>query len=86
MAGLEDLITENVRDALNGDKEACKRLNALITIPFSSIQKLFHSTPESKMALNVIAGLKATGKNPDPAAVRYCERNMPEILPRKSMV
>ncbi|MEM3543831.1 MAG: hypothetical protein QXF07_02305, partial [Candidatus Micrarchaeia archaeon] len=53
---IEEAITSNVRDALNGDKEACKRLNLLIQLPFSSIRKLFHTTEESKHALDLIAG------------------------------
>jgi hypothetical protein len=83
---LEAAITENVRLALNGDSEACKKLNLLIQFPFSSIEKLFHTTEESKLALGLIAGVKATQKNPDMVAVRYCKKNMPDALPKKIKV
>jgi|GEM_PF-3671523 len=86
MADLGEAITSNVRDALNGDSEACKKLNLLIQLPFSSIEKLFHTTEESKLALGLIAGVKAKQKNPDINAVKYCEKNMPDALPKKIKV
>lgn len=86
MTDLEEAITSNVRDALQGDKEACKRLNLLLQLPFSSIQKLFHTGEESRLALALIAGIKATQKNPDKDAIKYCERNIPDLLPRRTKV
>ncbi|MCX8202690.1 MAG: hypothetical protein N3G74_02730 [Candidatus Micrarchaeota archaeon] len=84
MANLEDSITQNVRDALNGDIEACRRLNLLLQLPFSSIQKLFHTSEESKYALSFIAALKA--KENDRDAINYCRKHIPDAIPRAMKV
>jgi len=55
---LEAAITENVRLSLNGDKEACKKLNLLVRLPFSSIEKLYGTTEEDYYALNTLASLR----------------------------
>ena len=57
-SGLEEAITKNVRLALNGDEESCKKLGLLIQLPFSSIRKLYGTTEEDMYALNVLASLK----------------------------
>jgi hypothetical protein len=56
---LSDSITKNVRDALNGDKVACKRLNLLMRLPFASILKLYGTSEEDYYALNFIAMYRA---------------------------
>jgi len=86
MADLEEAITSNVRDALNGDPKACKKLNLLLQLPFRSIEKLFHTTEESKLALGLIAGVKATQYNPDMNAVGYCKKHMPDALKKRTRV
>ena len=58
MADLEEAITSNVRDALNGDSEACKKLNLILQLPFNSILNLYGTTTEDHYALNVMAYLK----------------------------
>jgi len=79
---LSDSITKNVRDALYGDKEACKKLNLLLQLPFSSIRKLYHTSEEDKYALDLIAAVKARQKDTD--AINHCRENFPEALQIKT--
>ncbi len=63
-------ITDNVKLALNGDKEACKKLNLLIQIPFSSIENLYGTSEEDHYSLNVIASLRLKMFN-DKSALQF---------------
>lgn len=56
--GLQIAITTNVRDALNGDTEACKKLSLLIQLPFSSIEGLYGTSEEDYYALNMLASIR----------------------------
>jgi hypothetical protein len=80
---LSDSITQNVRDALYGDKEACKKLNLLLQLPFSSIRKLYHTSEEDKYALDLIAAVKT--RQGDKDAINYCRKNFPEALQTKTL-
>jgi len=51
-------ITNNVRLALNGDKESYKSLNLLLQLPFSSIEKMYGTDKEGIYALNILASLR----------------------------
>ena len=56
---VKNAITNNVRDALNGDEEAIKKISLLIhNIPFSSIKKLYGTNEEDYYALNILAALR----------------------------
>ena len=77
-----DNIAKNVNDALNDSKPAAQRLDLILKMPFSWIQK---QLPEGSSELNTIAMLKATQKDKsqiDKAALEYCKR-IPEISPKK---
>lgn len=58
MANLAEAITSNVRDALNGDTGAYRKLNLLVQLPFDSIEKLYGTNEEDMYALNIIASLR----------------------------
>jgi hypothetical protein len=82
---LSDSITQNVRDALYGDKEACKKLNILLQLPFSSIKKLYHTSEEDKYALSIIAYMKVKMNNDSKGRefLNSKENAIPELSERK---
>lgn len=51
-------ITSTVRDAVNGDEEAYKKLSLIIQLPFSSIEMLYGTDREDLFALNILACLR----------------------------